>query len=144
MPSAACERLGCQQAWLAVSVLVLAFCVLLPAPGPTGALRLPLIGKQLPDVCMMKREFGVDCPGCGLTRCFVAMAHGRFAEARAYHPVGAVLFLLLAAQVPYRTYQCWRLRRGEVELKHWAIRLLPWLLVAAIFVQWGLRLVVEF
>ncbi len=27
---------ACQQAWLAVSVLVLAFCVLLPAPGPTG------------------------------------------------------------------------------------------------------------
>lgn len=140
MQNAACERLSCHQAWLALSVAVLALCVLLPAPDPTGAIRLPLIGKELPTVCMMKRQLGVDCPGCGLTRCFLAMAHGRLADARAYHPVGVVLFLLLAAQVPYRAYQCRRLRRGQAEWRCRAIGLLPWLLVAALLAQWALGL----
>lgn len=138
-PGPPAARESYHQAWLALSVAVLAICLLIPAPDPMGAIRLPLVDVPLPTVCMMKRRFGVDCPGCGLTRCFLSMAHGRFAAAWDYHPAGAGLFLLVIAQVPYRAYQCWRLRRWGTELKHWTLGVLPCLLIAAVFVHWVLR-----
>lgn len=88
----------------------------------------------------MKREFGVDCPGCGLTRCFVAMGHGQVAVAWGYHPVGVVLFGVLVAQIPYRLFQIRRLRRGQPEWSHWVLWALLWLFVVAILAQWLLRL----
>ena len=45
----------------------------------------------LPVMCGSRAFFGVECPGCGLTRSFVALAGGDFAESLAFHRVGWVL-----------------------------------------------------
>ncbi|MDD2320045.1 MAG: DUF2752 domain-containing protein [Geobacteraceae bacterium] len=29
-----------------------------------------------PSLCLIKNLFGIECPGCGLTRAFSALAHG--------------------------------------------------------------------
>lgn len=46
----------------------------------------------LPVVCPFRRLTGLPCPGCGGTHAFVAMAHGDFAAAWAYNPLGAAAF----------------------------------------------------
>lgn len=46
-----------------------------------------------PTVCWVRRVTGVPCPGCGLTRSFVATAHLDFAAAFAFHPFGPLVFL---------------------------------------------------
>ncbi|HUF16821.1 MAG TPA: DUF2752 domain-containing protein [Thermoanaerobaculia bacterium] len=50
-------------------------------------------GAALPSqsFCVSVVVFGQECPGCGLTRSFVAMGSGNFAAARAFNPLGPVL-----------------------------------------------------
>ena len=73
---------------------------------------MPIFGEPLPELCHMKRYTGIDCPGCGLTRSFISLAHGRVLDAWRYNPGAFVLFPLMLVQIPYRSLQIWRLRRG--------------------------------
>ncbi len=52
-----------------------------------------------PVVCYVRQLTGLACPSCGLTRSFCAMAHGRFADAAACHPLGPALFAALCASL---------------------------------------------
>lgn len=38
-----------------------------------------------PVFCPMRLMLGIPCPGCGLTRAFCLMTHGRFLDALEYH-----------------------------------------------------------
>jgi hypothetical protein len=101
---------------------------------------VPLLGMTLPEMCYWRTVFGMDCPGCGLTRCFVSLAHADLAAAWHYNPTGILLFIGVAFQIPYRALQLWRLRRGRAELD---LAMLPWALVGIcvlLVVQWLLRL----
>jgi hypothetical protein len=40
--------------------------------------------------------FHVDCPFCGMTRSFVALAHGEVFAAFRFHPAGPLLFAAMA------------------------------------------------
>lgn len=44
-----------------------------------------------PVLCIFRNLFGVRCPGCGLTRAFACLMHGRLADAWAYNPLALVL-----------------------------------------------------
>jgi hypothetical protein len=46
----------------------------------------PLI-SDLPAICLWKNIFGVDCPGCGMTRAACALTHGEFRLAFALNPL---------------------------------------------------------
>ena len=55
-------------------------------------------GRHLPfGACWFLNVTGYPCPFCGMTRAFVAMAHGQWAAAFANSPLAAVLFLCVAA-----------------------------------------------
>ena len=58
---------------------------------------LPNGGDLGVSLCYFKRWTDLPCPGCGLTRCFVCIAHGRFADAVHYHPFGPLVFLIAVA-----------------------------------------------
>ena len=133
------SQVGYHRLLLAFSLAVLCACFVLPAPGPGGDVRLPFLEAPLPSLCMLKREYGIDCPGCGLTRCFLAMAHTRVAAAWHYHPVGVLLFGAVVAQIPYRLIQIRRLRRGQPELSHWTLRASLWLILVLFLAQWIMR-----
>jgi len=50
--------------------------------------------------CFYKRNFGIECPGCGMQRAFVALLRGQFWESLKLYPaliptLGMVLFLIL-------------------------------------------------
>jgi hypothetical protein len=49
-------------------------------------------GVQVPGMCWFSSLFGLDCPFCGMTRSFVALAHGDFGSALRFHPAGPLLF----------------------------------------------------
>lgn len=56
----------------------------------------------LPPSCPSRSVFGVNCPGCGLTRSFVYLARGDWLASAQCHRLGWLLMLLAAFQVPYR------------------------------------------
>lgn len=74
--------------------------------------RLPGLGSSLPELCYFRRGTGLDCPGCGLTRSFISLAHGRFLQACHYNVAGVLFFPVVAFQIPYRAAQLLRLQRG--------------------------------
>ncbi len=46
-----------------------------------------------PFQCLFLASTGIPCPGCGLTRSFLAMTHNNVPEAINYHLFGPVLFV---------------------------------------------------
>jgi hypothetical protein len=127
------------RAILCISLAVLAVALALVDDGD-GRLRLSFTSLFLPAICTFRRIFGMDCPGCGLTRAFVAMAHGRLEAAWHYHPVGVLLFAGVLAQVPYRLWQLVRLSHGRGEFRHPLLVGLGSFLIVALFVQWVLKI----
>ena len=52
-----------------------------------------------PVLCPFRRLTGLPCPGCGLTRSWVYLAHGWWREAFAAHPFGIVAALAVVSLV---------------------------------------------
>jgi hypothetical protein len=52
-------------------------------------------GTSLGGLCWFRAAFDTDCPLCGMTRSFVALAHGDLAAALRFHPAGPLLFLAM-------------------------------------------------
>ena len=96
---------------LGMSAAVIMAACLLKVRGEEQVV-LPLVDVPLPGTCSFKNFFGYDCPGCGLTRCFVSLGHRDLRRAWGFNPVGVFLFAVVAFQIPYRLIQLWRLRRG--------------------------------
>ncbi len=89
---------------LLTAVAVVATSVVL-VPSEAG---VRLGEMEFPPLCIFKLLTGSDCLGCGLTRSFAFMGDGQLGAALDMHLAGPVLFALVAAQLPWRT---WRLLR---------------------------------
>lgn len=67
---------------------------MLAAGALAASFLLPLAAvEDGPVLCPFRRMTSLPCPACGLTRSFVATAHGRLPEAFAFHLFGPFLFL---------------------------------------------------
>lgn len=75
--------------------------VALAAAGALGAAFVisPAQVEDGPIICPLRRLTGLPCPGCGLTRSWVHLAHGQIGESLAAHPFGAVAALAAVALV---------------------------------------------
>jgi len=124
---------------LCSGVLLLAF--ILSIRGQTQVV-LPLVNVPLPELCMSRRTFGLICPGCGLTRCFISLVRGDVATAWSYNPAGLLLFAVIAFQVPFRVWQLIRIRRGSPEVALHRTAYVALATVAVLMIgQWALRLI---
>lgn len=65
---------------------------------PMGTQKLTLFDMTLPPMCGMKMSTGLPCPGCGLTRSWVLLAHGDFAGSLALHRLGWLTMLYVFLQ----------------------------------------------
>ena len=85
-----------------------------PAPGRRGWLApavtaAVLVGCSVTEVhahlpftpCLFRSLTGIPCPGCGMTRGFVAMGHGRFLEAWQVHPLAPVTYAVAVGYVAW-------------------------------------------
>jgi hypothetical protein len=127
-------------AMLAGAVAVLALCFAMQVQGESKVV-VQGIREPLPELCHVRRFFGINCPGCGLTRCFLSLARGDLAAAWRFNAAGYLWFAALLFQLPYRSIQVWRASCGRdtqfpSRLSTWAILVL----VAALFIQWGAQL----
>src|SRR5688500_14697882 len=75
---------------LLVSLGVVTLSTLLSLGSESHQVMLPLVNRPLPPLCSWKSLTGVDCPGCGLTRSFIALAHGQWRESLRFNPAGPI------------------------------------------------------
>ncbi len=129
---------------LCVAAIIGAFAL---APTSEDSLVLPLgfagVKVQLPETCASRRILGVSCPGCGLTRSFVFMAHGEWRRAAKANAMGPILFFLCWLQIPYRVvrYFGWCTRyRGHIVVRATGV-LLTWGLLGGLIVTWLIALI---
>jgi hypothetical protein len=116
-----------------IAVLALAWGLKLKPSGAVGGAWLPL--DSLPPLCGSRLLLGVSCPGCGLTRSFVALASGDFSRSLEFHRLGWLVFGLTVAQLPYRAWRLSQLRRGILSDPSWP-RLVGVGLLTALAVNW--------
>jgi hypothetical protein len=74
-------------------------------------------GTPLGALCWLHAAFGIDCPMCGMTRSFVALAHGDLGAAFRFHPAGPLLFVAMVVLVAAVAVSAVRRTRPLVERK---------------------------
>jgi len=90
----------------------------------------------LPPTCLAREAFGIPCPGCGLTRSFVHLAHGHWRASWQSHRIGWLLALATVAQLPYRL---WAIRHPDRPILPLRVaNAFGGLLIALLFVNWTL------
>ena len=125
---------------------------------PGGIAALGLLAAALlprawieagPSFCPFRVWSGLPCPGCGLTRSVVALAHGDLAGSLYFHPLGAAVVLaLVSVAVAELALAGRRLRAGQARGSLSTVALLdraargplPWVAVAALALVWAVRI----
>jgi len=93
----------------------------------------------LPETCPARAWSGRDCPGCGLTRSFILLAHGRFRESVHMHRLGWMMAVAVLLQFPYRLLS---LRRPDRPLlPRPVLWVFGWGLIVALVVNWVANMV---
>jgi hypothetical protein len=85
---------------IACAVLVLSLVLRMRSDDHAALAFLP--DWPIPSLCPSQTIFDVDCPGCGLTRSFIHLAHGDWHRALSKHRVGWLVALAVVLQIPYR------------------------------------------
>ena len=124
---------------LLISLTVIALAGLLEVRADQRVFLHGFPGLPLPEMCMSRTWLQFECPGCGLTRSFVHLAHGDLSASWRLHRLGWLLALAVVAQLPYRIVA---LARGDnAPLGTTFPRLFGWTLVVLLFVNWLMNLV---
>ncbi len=123
--------------WIAVAVLVLSFALRVRADQRVAFIGLG--GLPAPEMCGSRAWFGIECPGCGLTRGFIRLASGDWSGAIALNRVAPLLAFAVLAQIPYRLAILlgWRPVRRFAE-SPWP-NAFGWVLIMALIGNWLLK-----
>lgn len=97
---------------------------------------------ELPPMCLSEALFHVPCPGCGLTRSFILIAHGHPAEAARYHRLGLPLYLFFLGQAAMRLALLCRVRRPAMGRLLAAHHYAAAVLIALVVLNWAVGLLV--
>lgn len=136
---AAPEDRATHATWLTIALLFsLAPFALRPGVAPADGVRFG--SRSIPAVCMSKKVFDVDCPGCGLTRAFVLVAHGRFRESFTVHRVGMPMYAFMVWQIAVRSMGVWKPLRPVVGFEAAVQRIFPTLIIVLLVGNWVIGL----
>jgi hypothetical protein len=108
-----------------------------------GGERVTLRGlpmAQLPPLCGSQIWLGMSCPGCGLTRSWVLLAHGDWAASVQQHRLGWLLMGLALLQIPYRLHA---LCTGRPLLPEWFASAVGIFLLVALGINWIVGLLLQ-
>jgi hypothetical protein len=119
---------------IACLVIAAAFVLQVRPEGRVGPALLP--GVVLPPLCLSRKWFGIACPGCGLTRSFIHLAHGDWQAAWQCHRLGWLVAGLVVLQIPYRVHGLCRPRRPLLAAA--ARKMTGYVLLALLVVNWML------
>ena len=121
---------------LVVATAVLILSVVLHVRDDQRVVLQLLPDYPIPESCVSKVWFNCECPGCGLTRSFIYLAHGDWSQSLKTHRVGWLLAFAVLAQFPYRLFLL--SSPDHNSSPHWS-RWFGWLLIASLIGNWLLN-----
>lgn len=127
--------------WILVGILFASIAVYLVLQYFDWSIRLPM--------CMMLRFTGLYCPGCGGTRAFISLLHGRFLDSLYYHPIvlyGAAvgLWYLISHTIEYASRDKYRIGMRYRDIYLYiavSLILLNWIIKNICWLALGIRLI---
>ena len=122
---------------IALAIIVMSF--LMQCDGGSRV-YLPGMTTPMPETCSTKMMLGMNCPGCGLTRGFIAISDGDPARAWYFNPASWAVYAFVAIQIPWHAWQASRVMRGSGPVESNWFYLAPVLVGIAILAQWLWRL----
>jgi hypothetical protein len=126
---------------LTVAMIVVVFSFALQVRSDERVELRFLPGYPLPQSCLSRQWFNVNCPGCGLTRSFIYLAQGNWQRSLSQHRIGWLLAIAVLAQFPYRWFA---LRNNSQSTSPvWAKRF-GLLLIVALLANWLFNLISSF
>lgn len=96
-------------------------------------------GRELPVICPSRLLFGVNCPGCGMTRSVLLTLGGDLRGALFVNPAGPVLvaaLILLAAQLLFAARAAEGAPAAWRRLQSWAF-VYGVVVVSVMLIQWA-------
>lgn len=127
--------------WILVGILFASIAVYLVFQYFDWSIRLPM--------CIMLRFTGLYCPGCGGTRAFISLLHGRFLDSLYYHPIvlyGAAvgLWYLISHTIEYASRDKYRIGMRYRDIYLYiavSLILLNWIIKNICWLALGIRLI---
>ncbi|MBS0201945.1 MAG: DUF2752 domain-containing protein [Planctomycetes bacterium] len=121
------------RAVLLVAAVIIGLSLVLSVRDDGKVALIGLSNWPLPETCGLRSTLGINCPGCGLTRSFVYLAHGEWQRSLAIHRIGWLVAVFFVLQIPYRWLA---LRQPQWTLSSaWAVGVVTFFSVA-LFGNW--------
>lgn len=98
--------------FLTIAAVVLLLSFLMRSEGEQSVF-LPGLQSAMPEMCGAKVLLGISCPGCGLTRSFIAISSGQLRHAWNLNPASFLLYLFVAVQIPWQIFQLSRVHANR-------------------------------
>lgn len=100
-----------------------------------GSVHIPISsGIRIPETCFIKAYTGINCPTCGLTRCFIAISHASFAAAAGFNPGGIIAYIYVLFQIPYRIMRIFK--KGNLSIMQKANYIFTVITGSALLLSW--------
>ncbi|TXT18919.1 MAG: hypothetical protein FD138_4396 [Planctomycetota bacterium] len=124
--------------WISLAVIALSFALRVRPDQRVALLGLDRL--PAPEMCGSRLWFGIECPGCGLTRGFIQLAAGDWSNAIALNRVTPLLAFAVLMQIPYRlaSLLAWP-PAGRFGDSTWSTAC-GWVLIVALIGNWLLKL----
>lgn len=122
---------------LVVASVIVGSALFFRVPSTDRVEMVGLSGIPMPSMCMSKSLFGVDCPGCGLTRSLLCFFQGDFSSSLALHRIGWVMAIAVLFQFPYRIYAL--VRKVDYPLGKWFPDAFAYFLIFLLVGNWILE-----
>jgi len=79
------ERRGRDNSWISMIAAVIILC----------SLTIPAGDNIQIFPCIIKYTFGIECPGCGMTRAILFLGHGQIITAIKLNPLSPLVYLIM-------------------------------------------------
>lgn len=125
--------------FLAMASAVLLLSFLMSSDG-RHSVSLPGFSAPLPEMCTAKAYFGFSCPGCGLTRSFIAISQGKWSQAWQLNPASFLVYAFVGLQIPWQLFQLFRIQRQQPVVDTIWIFAPLLVCITAMLAQWIIKL----
>lgn len=125
--------------FLLLSLAVIVCSFVMTSEG-NATVRVPGVPFQIPEACMSRRLWGMDCPGCGLTRSFISMSHAQFSRAFSFNAAGPIVYLFVLIQIPWHAFQISRLWKLKMPIESIWLYVPLFAISGLMLIQWLWRM----